>query len=269
MTTRYLIGTFAAAALASAISASASTIAQVEAQSSGTAGLTLDSNPVINVIGSSPQTLDGYTYTNYGIFVQDSTGGMDLFGKLPTSSTYVPAVGDAVTATGTYAPFDQIQELGTLTAISRVSSGNPLPGTKLTTIAAIDATNNPLPSSLTSYYLELDNVTISQQNAANPVPGNFPTHGNGTYTITGGASSMELYQWASSYSDCGAFGGTTVPTTPVNITGIVDVFGSGATAVTEFVPFTITANSVPEPTSLVMLGVGAAALLGRRRRVAR
>ena len=60
----------------------------------------------------------------------------------------------------------------------------------------------------------------------------------------------------------GALGGNAIPTGPVNMTGIIDVF-SGTTP--EFIPFSVTA-AAPEPTSLSALALGAAALLTRRRR---
>ena len=67
----------------------ASTIAQIEAQASGTS-VVLDSNPVITAIGSAPGTGDGYTYTNYAILAGDATGSLDLFGHLPAGTTYAP-----------------------------------------------------------------------------------------------------------------------------------------------------------------------------------
>ena len=87
--------------------AAASTIAQVETFAGGTAA-TLDQNPVITYIASQPGTGDGYTYTNYAILANDGTGSIDLFGSLPTGSPYVPAVGDAITVSGTYSPFNSI-----------------------------------------------------------------------------------------------------------------------------------------------------------------
>jgi hypothetical protein len=103
-----LIGT------AAALPAFASTIAQIETQSSGTL-VALDSNPVITVIGSAPGSADGYTYTNYAIIAADATGAIDLFGHLPAGDTYIPTVGDEITAAGTYSPFDSIPEI-TLTS---------------------------------------------------------------------------------------------------------------------------------------------------------
>jgi hypothetical protein len=108
--------------------------------------------------------------------------------------------------------------------------------------------------------LELHNVEFSGAG------GNFPTHANGTYTVTdlSGNNPLTLFQWASSYSTAGTLGGTPVPTGPVDIYGIVDIFDGTP----EFVPFSITpaAASTPEPGSagLILVGVIAAQLLLRR-----
>ncbi|MGO9115296.1 MAG: hypothetical protein ACLP9L_39290, partial [Thermoguttaceae bacterium] len=47
-------------------------------------------DPVVSAILSQPSTVGGHTYTNWSFLINDGTGGMDIFGKLPTSSTYMP-----------------------------------------------------------------------------------------------------------------------------------------------------------------------------------
>jgi hypothetical protein len=241
-----LIGT------AAAIPAFASTIAQIETQPIGTL-VTLDSNPVITVIGSAPGSADGYTYTNYAIIAADATGAIDLFGHLPAGDTYIPTVGDEITAAGTYSPFDAIPEIATLTSLTRVSSGNTVPAAiRVTTsqLAGITATSY----NYLGHYLSLQNVLFPGAS------GNFPTHANGTYTVTdlSGSNPLTVFQWASSYSTAGALGGTPVPTGPVNINGIVDIFDGAP----EFIPFSITPVpvSTPEPSSIGLL-LGAVPLL--------
>jgi hypothetical protein len=253
------ISSFLFIGLVTAIPAFASTIAQIEAQPSGTA-VSLNSNPVITVIGSAPGTADGYSYTNYAIIAADATGSIDLFGRLPTGDSYIPTVGDAVSAAGTYSPFDAIPEIASLTSLSQVSSGNAVPAPILVTTAALAGITSSSLNYL-GHYLELHNVEFSGAS------GNFPTHANGTYTVTdlSGNNPLTLFQWASSYSTAGALGGTPVPTGPVNIYGIVDIFNGTP----EFVPFSITpaAASTPEPGSagLILVGGIAAQLLLRRR----
>lgn len=236
-----------------ATQAFAATISQIEAQPTGTSVI-LDSNPVITAIGSAPGTIDGYTYTNYAILAADTTGSVDLFGHLPAGTTYVPAMGDAISAAGTYSPFDAIPEIATLTSITKVSSGNATPAAISVTTAQLAAIT-PTSYNLLGHYLMLQNVEFSGAS------GNFPTHANGTYTVTdlSGHNPLTLYQWASSYSTAGALGGTPVPTGVVDIYGMVDLFDGAP----EFIPFSITpvAASAPEPASIGLLLAGIAVLL--------
>ena len=116
--------------------AQADTIANVEAQAPGTAGLTIDQNPTVSAILSAPGSVNGLNYTNWSVLANDGTGSLSIFGHMPTGNPYTPAVGDIVNATGTYSPFHQIPELASLSSISLVSSGNPVPAVQASTIAA-------------------------------------------------------------------------------------------------------------------------------------
>lgn len=80
--------------------------------------------PVITAILSQPGSADGYTYTSWSILAADSTGSLDLFGALPSGTSFTPAVGQAISVSGTYSPYHQIPEIGTLSALTLVSSGN-------------------------------------------------------------------------------------------------------------------------------------------------
>ena len=113
----------------------------------------------------------------------------------------------------------------------------------------------------------MNNVTIGGSGGVNglfPDAGNYST-ANETFTVTDGSgNSMALFDWVSSYSTCAAFGDQAIPTGPVDLTGFVDVFGTGATASAEFVPISITA--VPEPANLGILGGCALAFVALFRR---
>lgn len=260
-----------AASLASAMAmtganASAADASTIFGLTSGTL-TTYDSNPVITAILSQPGTLDGYTYTSWSFLAQDSTGSLDMFGALPSGSSYVPTVGDAISVSGTYSPFHQIPEIGTMTLISLISSGNPVPSLSTYTIPQLTASTT-IPQSQAGHLLELDNVSLYTDSGATiPVSGNFATHANtALYAKDGSGNIMEVYVWASSYSTCGALGGTPIPTGLVDITGFVSQSG---TFPVEITPFSIT--PVPEPAGLALFSMGgslALTLLLRRRSAA-
>jgi hypothetical protein len=257
--------------------AKAASIGTVETQPSGTAVAigdigSGDPTPVITAILSQPSTVNGTTYTNWSFLANDGTGSLDMFGHMPVGSTYVPTLGDGISASGTYSPFDQIPEIGSLTAISQLSVGNPVPSPGTATIPQLNITTQTLGASGNAEFLwTLNNVMISSGSTvltAGETWGNGMTSsaGNMTLTITDSSSnSMELFYWQSSYSLTNAnLYGLVIPQgTPVNITGFADVFGTGLTAAAEFVPLTVTA--VPEPSAIILGGLSLVGLLAIRR----
>jgi PEP-CTERM motif len=249
-------------AIAAAAPAFGSTVAAIEGQANNTPA-TIDGSgdsAVITNILSQPGSGDGYTYTNWSFLVNDGTGSLDVFGHLPTGSTYTPTVGDAITAQGTYSPFDSIPEVGTLTSISANSNGNPVPSPVVTTVPTLSAIT-PTSYNLLGEYLEVDNAYFTGTTATT-----FPTHANLNFTLsdggTGANDSVTGFYWPSSYSSDDVYAGTTIPTGPVNVQGFVDIFSGAA----EFVPISITA--VPEPASVGLVATGALFMLTRRRRKA-
>jgi hypothetical protein len=260
------IASIIGAVAALAAPAFASTIATIEGEP-GTVGVSFgtatDPAAVVTAIATIAGTTgDGYTYTNNAFLVNDGTGSVDVFGHFPTGDTYVPAIGDGITATGTYAPFDQIPEVDALTAISKVSSGNAYPGPGaepiMVTVPQLDAiplTGTPN-LSLQAYLVELTNVTISAG-----VDTTYPTHADLTMSIADSASHTIAAEFdPSSYAIIDPLAGTAIPTGLVDVTGIADVFDGSP----EVIPFSITA--VPEPVSMGLVAIlGGAALLRRRR----
>jgi hypothetical protein len=245
----------------------AANVSSIEGLASGTTA-TLDSNPVITAILSQPGTFNGRTYTNWSFLANDGTGSIDLFGAMPSGSTYTPTVGDAITASGTFSPFHQIPEFATLTAISPVSSGNTVPSPLSATIPQLNQAT--LPNTLAGYLVTLNNVTISSgtgSGASTLTPGETWATANLTLTVTDSSNnSMTLFYWPTSWSTTNVnLFGQTIPTGPVNMVGFASVFTSGTTSTPEFTPISITPSATPEPASLALFAIGAATLLPRRR----
>ena len=263
-----LTGAIAAALFSLGANCWAENCLTVQGFPSGTA-LTLDSGPVLSFIGAQPGTVNGFTFTRYSLFMQDSaangSGALVLFGTVPSGSTYVPTVGDSLNAAGTYSPFHQIPEIGTLTSLTLNSSGNPVPAPSVFGIT--DLNQATLPTSIAGHVIQLNNVTISDVSGGNGLFGNGKTgsSANLSYSVTDGVgNSMVLYYWPTSYSPDAAMYGQAIPTGAVNIIGFDSVFTSGATSTAEFTPLQIVA--VPEPSSIALAGLGLLSLLGARRR---
>lgn len=237
----------------------ASNIATIEAQPSGTSGLTAgsggDPTAVVTAILSQPGTFNGKTYTSWSFLVNDGSGSLDVFGAMPGG--YTPTVGDAVTATGTFSPFHQIPELATITSITANTSGNTVPAVQTATIPQLNVATQPL--SNVGYLWEVDNVTVSGEGTGNWGITNSPSGA----TISDGSNSITLFYWPTSYAAANVnLANTPIPTGPVNMIGFVSDFNN----VAEFTPISIVA--VPEPAALSVLGLGGlmlAARSGRRK----
>ena len=67
----------------------------------------------VNGIGGPNSPAGSVIYT-YAYYVQDATGGIDMYGALPKGDTYTPTVGDVISVTGQYAPFHQFSEMATV-----------------------------------------------------------------------------------------------------------------------------------------------------------
>ena len=220
-----------------AATALGSTVAQVEAQPSGTTGLTIDNAsgqyPLITAILSQPGTANGSNFSSWAFLANDGTGSIDIFGALPAG--YTPAVGDAISVTGRNSPFNGFPEMQAVTAINKISSGNVVPSPLSETIPQINV--NPLPLTIGGYLVTLNNVTISNVQNGDTTFGSA----NRTATITDGSSnSMTLFYNPGTYSlsNTNLFGNP-IPTVPVAITGYMQIFTSGSTKTPELIPMSI------------------------------
>ena len=243
--------------------------------------------PVVTALLSTPGTVHGRTYSNYAMYVNDGTGGMDVFSPSSTLSSlgYTPQLGDALDIKATYTPFDGFPEVATLTQAALQSTGNstypPVTGYNIQGILNDYAANAQtvtsgtvhttiLPNDVAAQLVTLDNVWLSSFGTAT-LQTSFGTL-NQQYTLndsSGGTCS--LFYWPTSYSvplqnlygQPIAYGSGN----QYDMTGFLDYFsGTGI----EFVPMTMTqVTSVPEPGTMALVGAGttvAAVTYFRRKR---
>lgn len=254
------------AAMPSMSFAAALTIAQVESPTFAGGSVTLGTSGSALII---TQVLNHGTTGDsnlYAVLATDGTGSVDLYGDFTSWSTnpsYVPTPGDSIQVTGSWAPYHQIPEIGTLSGLNVLSSNNPLPDPIVKTVTQVNY-SNLLPTAtdaghteIAGYYITINNATIN----LNGNPANFPSGTNSSMTITdmsgpGNTASapMTLYYWPTSYSVANYnLGGYPVPTGPVSISGFVSVFSDGTTNTSEFSPISIS-PLVPSATDVIFKG---------------
>ena len=134
--------------------------------------------------------------------VNDNTGSASIYGTLPatytlpngntSTSSYVPTIGDKLSVTGTWSPYNQIPELAP-TAVTLVSQGNPVATPLTETIPAVNLAT--LPFNIAGYMVTLRNVTIAGEGTAgsNFGTGNSPAGA----TITDGSNNTPPAPWIS------------------------------------------------------------------------
>lgn len=250
-----------AALIMSAVSAAPAlaqiTIAQAEQEANNTPNTTIDTSTITDVISQGGGFVsDGYTYTNWSFLATDGTGSLDIFGKMPTGSTYTPTVGDEIQATGTYYPFRNTPELETLTSITDKMTTGSIPSPTVVTIPQMlqlantgTSTNS---NAIQGYLLQLNDVTFTglEDNSSGNTPESVMTqHANNQWTATDSSgNSILMYQYASSYSVSGALAlqnGGAIPTTAQDVIGLAQVYNGTA----EFIPlsYSNSTNVAPPP----------------------
>ena len=239
--------------------------------------------PVITAILSQPGSVGGKNYTGWAILAADQTGSLDIFatgntlnhvgqGGYGLSGSATPAVGDAISANGSYQPYHALPEMNFSTVVSSnnyitlQSRGNPttlfsplvLTINELNTVAGASNVN------VAGFYIELEGVQFS---GGGVYSGSFPTpiQGNVSYTITDGTGAVQDYDYVTQYSTAGSLGGSAIPGGPVNVYGFMSVYPSSALPGGGLPEFTVT-QIVPEPSAFVLAGMGLLGLLAIRRR---
>ena len=233
--------------------------------------------PVITAIGSQPGTFGGHSYSGWSVFVQDSTGSLDLFTSAVTLTTLTAnagatlSVGDALKIGAPFSPFHQIPEIApasTLSAtnyITKVSTGNTVPTAPIFTVNQIAAVGSTLSNNINiaGFYLEIQNVTITGTNGfTTNLPGWTNDFTKETFTVTDNTGSMTMFDWTTSYSAC-----TMLSNTPIGVANQYNAFGFvsyNTGGPLEFTPLSLVA--VPEPSTILLAGSGLLGLLVLRRR---
>ena len=236
---------------AGAQTASPSTVADVQLTPSGTTGQVLDHNPVVTAILGTPNTTNGVAYTRWIFLVDDGTGSIDVFNNAPLPGGYIPTVGDALNITGaTNSPFSGVPEIAfpaTGGAITKVSSGNPVPSPLVETIPQMAGyTTAPAPGSpypnFAGHLVTVNDLTLS---------GASGVFGSSTIALTGTdpqGNKLALFYYSSIYSVPNAnLFGTVIPTDPVNLTGLIQLFNNAP----ELVFMSITPYIAPPPVGSV------------------
>ena len=191
--------------------------------------------PVITALASQPGVIGGHTYTGWSLLAQDATGSLDLFVTAATltnlqsadgagtayTRTMTPAVGDAINAAGAWSPFDQIPELAFSTVVSsnnyinKISGGNTVPTAPVFSVSNVNIPDISNHVEFAGTLIEIQGATLSGSTGS--FMSTFPTYAQAntvseTYTLTDNTGSMTMFDWVTSYSACGALGGSAVPT---------------------------------------------------------
>jgi T5SS/PEP-CTERM-associated repeat protein len=233
-------GAVAAAVVLSGVKTKADDAADIEQFYAGNSYVQYDNTsgvyPIITAIASQPGTFGGHLYSAWSVLAEDPTGSLQLFLTSATLTTLTHnattsiSVGDNVSVAGQWTPFDQIPEItfSTVPASNNYyvteSSGNALPTPPNFTVSQLNVNNISNNIGMAGYFLEIQNATISGSTGS--FQGTFPTFAQAntvseSYTITDNTGSMIMFDWVTSYSSCGALGGTAVPNGPIYAFGFV------------------------------------------------
>ena len=157
---------------------------------------TVGSSVTISGIVTSGPSLGSVRY------VQDATGGIAAFPGSGSTPGFAPALGDAITLTGTLTDYSGLLEITPISAYNVTSTGNALP------VAQV-ITPNGLNESVEARIVRMEGVTFS-------ATGTFASN---TYTVQSGGQTANVYLRTGH-----PLIGTPIPAGAVDVTGIASQY---------------------------------------------
>ena len=239
--------TFNRGALAVAVLAATSAVASASTISQFiSSGGTITGATITGVLDQNATYAGEYSYV-----IQDATGGILMYGV----SGYTPQVGDVVDVTGSYAPYNGNPEISYASSPSVTkTTGTAFTPPVVTTADFNSGFYNGVP--LAGCIVTLKDLTFSGG-------GNFDTYGTFYGSDAVGSAALYFY-YKDSYVVAAA--GQAIPTVPSDVTGLVDYYNGTYEIYPVSITPSVTTVATPEPASLSIAGIGAAAVLIRRRR---
>lgn len=236
------------------IAASSQAITIADAKALGTGANASLTNVVVSNV------TDLISSTNFkSLQLQDATGGITVFGANADIDAILAgfSAGDTIDLSGTTGTFNGLFQLQAAFTLGNVTSGPGIP--MPTTVGVADFQDmSATAEGFESTLVKLTNVTFVD--AGTPF-GN----GTGNYVVTDGVNNATVRV---STADLG-FAGVTIPSGPVNITGIFSQFDSSDPRDGGYqlqVRGVSDIEAVPEPATMAILGLGVAALARRKRK---
>lgn len=156
---------------------------------------------VVNMVLSKPGTVNGVSYSSWAFYVNDGTGGADVYSSSAslsalnyttvsggTATGYTPTAGDGLDIKGEWEPYHSFGELYAPSKLTVVSTGNTVPAPAVVTVGGVldDLANNAnpqltgtsgtkstttvvMPDDLSGQIVTLDNVTLAWGATTAPV----------------------------------------------------------------------------------------------------
>jgi hypothetical protein len=195
---------------------------------------------VRGVVGGVIHNIGTTGANNTTFYMQDKTGGVAVYDKNWTSAptTYDVKVGDSVEVSGTTSEYYNLLQLGTLTALKRLDSGQKAPV--------------PVSLSLTKAFTErYESVLVRVVGLTFATTGTFGAKG-GAETVSDAASNQAVV-YANGHTD---LPGANKPSGKVNISGIISQYIKPAVAGDTTNGYELVPRSMSDfDTSSIMTGI--------------